>query len=68
MLILEIPYKYNIYSSGADNEQLFNLSDDPGEMNNLANVSTLQNIKSEDQRYLQQWMELTGDTFEILEK
>ncbi|MCK5700810.1 MAG: sulfatase-like hydrolase/transferase, partial [Cyclobacteriaceae bacterium] len=60
-------YKYNIYSSGVDNEQLFNLSDDPGEMNNLANELTIQNIKTEHQQYLQQWMELTGDTFEIPE-
>ena len=59
-------YKYNVYSSGTDNEQLFNLQNDPGEMNNLAGDPAHQNIKSEHLQQLQQWMEDTGDTFEVL--
>lgn len=60
-------FKYNIYTHGADNEQFFDLLNDPGEMKNLAQDPGHQNMKSEHKQQLQQWMKKTGDTFEIVE-
>ncbi len=59
-------FKYNVYSSGDNNEQLFDLQNDPGEMKNLAEDPAFQNIKAEHIQQLQQWMENTGDDFKMV--
>lgn len=56
-------FKYIVYNKGNIKEQLFNLTKDPGEMNNLAvNAShkkTLQAMRA----YLKQWCKVNGDKF-----
>jgi arylsulfatase A-like enzyme len=54
-------YKYVICSYGTPNEQLFDLSADPGEMKNLAQDPRFSGVKQEIIRMLQQWMEWTED-------
>lgn len=54
-------YKYVICSYGTPNEQLFDLSSDPGEMKNLAQDQRFSGVKQEITRMLQQWMEWTGN-------
>jgi len=56
-------YKYNLYSKGERNEQLFDLSKDPGEMNNLAYDSNFQDVKELLRHGLVSWMEETNDNF-----
>jgi len=56
-------FKYNIYSSGARNEQLFDLRNDPGERRNLAFESAYESMKTRHRDYLQEWIDRTGDTF-----
>lgn len=58
-------YKYHVYSSGTDNEQLFDLLIDPGEMKNLANDPAFDDIKKEHQVLLQKWMMHTNDTAKL---
>lgn len=58
-------YKYNIYSHGERNEQLFDLLNDPGETNNLAYRPAFQSIKDNHQQALISWQKRTGDTFQI---
>jgi arylsulfatase A-like enzyme len=56
-------YKYNLYSNGE--EQLYRLSDDPGEMVNLA-ASTDFDIEIERHRQLlEEWAIDTQDTFAL---
>jgi hypothetical protein len=54
-------YKYIICSYGTPNEQLFNLSTDPGENINLAVDPQYNIVKKEMASWLQQWMEKTRD-------
>ncbi len=56
-------YKYNLYSKGERNEQLFDLEKDSGEMKNLAYDSEFQNVKRLLRKQLEQWMEKTNDDF-----
>ena len=56
-------YKYNLFSEGLQNEQLFDLYRDPGETQNLSNEPTLQNFKNRLRGYLYDWMEITNDDF-----
>ncbi len=56
-------YKYNLYSKGERNEQLFDLDKDPGEMKNLASEPTLQKVKESLRKNLVNWMEQTNDDF-----
>lgn len=58
-------YKYNIYSSGARNEQLFDLKFDPGETQNLAYEPAMQAIVKQLRKQLRIWMEKTNDTFQM---
>ena len=57
-------YKYNIYSHGKNNEQLFDLTNDPGETNNLAYMPDMQSTVDQHRHLLKQWMQKTNDTFE----
>ncbi len=54
-------YKYINYSYGIRKEELFDLSNDPGEMNNLIYNPQFNYIKSEMVSMLDQWMEKTND-------
>ncbi len=55
-------YKYNIYSHGERNEQLFDLTYDPGETKNLALNESMQNIVNKHRNILREWMQKTNDT------
>jgi len=56
-------FKYIVYNKGNNKEQLFDLTKDPGEMNNLA-VSTAYKTKLIAMRsYLRQWCLKNGDQF-----
>lgn len=56
-------YKYIVYNKGEIKEQLFNLSNDPGEITNLAVIANhkmkLQAMRS----YLKKWCKTNGDQF-----
>ena len=54
-------YKYNIYSSGARNEQLFDLKYDPGETQNLAYEPSMKPIVKRHRNLLRAWMRQTND-------
>lgn len=61
-------YKYNVYSHGARNEQLFDLKHDPGETRNLAYEPTMHEIVKEHRALLRDWMQKTKDTADFPEK
>ena len=54
-------FKYAIYDSGKNREQLTDLQDDPGEMNNLAGRADYENVLNEHRKLLREWGERTGD-------
>lgn len=56
-------YKYAMYASGRYREQLFDLTNDPGEMVNLAVESRFAEVLEEHRRLLRAWGEATGDVF-----
>ena len=56
-------YKYNLYSKGERNEQLFDLEKDPGEMQNLASEPSMQEVKESLRTELVKWMKETDDDF-----
>lgn len=60
-------FKYNFYTQGARNEQLFNMSEDPGETTNLINDPSFQPVVEKHREYLRQWIDETNDDFEIAE-
>jgi hypothetical protein len=61
-------YKYIVYSEGTLREQLFDLSTDPGETNNMAVDSSKKTLLDDFRTRLQQWCRETGDLFEIPSK
>ncbi len=61
-------YKYNVYSHGARNEQLFDLKHDPGETQNLAYEPTMQDMVRGHRARLRDWMQMTEDTADFLAK
>lgn len=56
-------YKYNIYSTGE--EQLFNLQNDPGEMQNLVGEHEFFQIRGKCRENLWEWAEKTKDSFAL---
>jgi len=54
-------YKYTLYSSGE--EQLINLRNDPGEMQNLMNETQYSNVKTKHRQHLRAWASKTNDAF-----
>ncbi|MBE0654608.1 MAG: DUF4976 domain-containing protein, partial [Bacteroidales bacterium] len=62
-MITDGRFKYNVYSYGERNEQLFDLANDPGEMNNLAYSAAYTMRKNELKAKLEEWMRETGDEF-----
>ncbi|MFW5645338.1 MAG: sulfatase-like hydrolase/transferase [Bacteroidota bacterium] len=62
-MITDKRYKYNIYSYGNRNEQLFDLAKDPGEARNLAYNPAYAEIKRRLRQELKEWIRRTGDHF-----
>ncbi|MCB0687411.1 MAG: sulfatase-like hydrolase/transferase [Saprospiraceae bacterium] len=56
-------YKYNVYSTGERTEQLFDLSMDPGEENNLVYKPEYAKERQRHFNLLQEWMQQTNDHF-----
>lgn len=56
-------YKYNLYSKGERNEQLFDMLKDPGETQNLVNEPSMQTLRSNHKKLLINWMKETNDDF-----
>jgi arylsulfatase A-like enzyme len=54
-------YKYCLYDSGRNPEQLTDLKKDPGEMQNLAGRSEHQAVLEKHRRLLKEWIETVGD-------
>ncbi len=54
-------YKYCIYDSGKNREQLIDLIDDPGEMKNLAGDENFADILKKHRQLLSQWVLKNGD-------
>lgn len=61
-------YKYNVYTSGERNEQLFDMRDDPGETSNLVFQPEYQDIRREHLDALQDWMDETDDRFILTDR
>lgn len=57
-------YKYVVYESGRNREQLLDLADDPGEMINLASDPARAAVLMEHRRLLKKWYEENGETLE----
>jgi arylsulfatase A-like enzyme len=60
-------YKYVLYSYGSQNEQLFDLKADPGEMENLAYQAKHLEIKDFLNAHLNSWMREKSDYFKFQE-
>ena len=58
-------YKYVVYSSGRNPEQLFDLETDPGEMTNLAVSSDHEATLKGHRVMLSEWMQSIGDSFSL---
>lgn len=58
-------FKYNVFNKGANNEQLFDLWNDPGETHNLAYLPAYQPIKERLKKSLRQWMRDNRDTVSL---
>jgi arylsulfatase A-like enzyme len=54
-------FKYCIYDSGANREQLIDLKNDPGEMRNLAQRAEYKEILLQHRQYLREWVKASGD-------
>ena len=54
-------FKYTIYDSGKNREQLIDLKNDPGEMKNLAKNKAYKDVLDSHRRLLYRWIERTGD-------
>ena len=52
-------YKYMLYDSGKDREQLMDLGKDPGEMKNMAKDPAYRDILSEYREYFRSYQEST---------
>ncbi len=55
-------FKYCVYDSGTQRESLVDMTDDPGELANLATMPEHQDTLFEHRRYLRQWIRASGDT------
>ena len=55
-------FKYCVYFSGDNREQLFNLKDDPGEITNLAGNGNAGGVLDQHRQYLREWLQKTGDS------
>ena len=64
-MITDGRYKYNVYSFGKRNEQLFDLARDPGETRNLAYNPSYALERQDLKEKLKEWIRKTGDYFQI---
>jgi arylsulfatase A-like enzyme len=64
-MVRSADYKYNVYTHGERNEQLFLISEDPGETKNLINEPSYQAVVKKHRDYLKHWAKETGDNFSI---
>ena len=62
--VISKDFKYIVYNKGDLKEQLFNLTNDPGEITNLAVNSAYKKQLNEMRRYLKQWCKENGDSFQ----
>ncbi len=65
-MITDGRFKYNVYSYGKRNEQLFDMKLDPGEETNLAYRPEYHNEILRFRLQLQNWMKATSDPFRIV--
>jgi arylsulfatase A-like enzyme len=56
-------YKYCVYESGVNRESLVDLTEDPGEMKNLAASPEHARVLDQHRGHLRQWLDQSGDTF-----
>lgn len=56
-------FKYCVYSNGE--EQLYDIINDPSEMNNLAGINSYQSTIDNHRTILKKWMKETEDTFSL---
>ena len=56
-------FKYNIYSKGQRKEELYDMINDPLEMNNISKASQFQLIKKQLKDQLKGWLQQTNDPF-----
>jgi choline-sulfatase len=54
-------FKYCIYDSGGNREQLIDMENDPGEMENLAEIKQYEDVLVRHRQLLRRWIERTGD-------
>jgi arylsulfatase A-like enzyme len=54
-------FKYSIYGSGKNREQLIDLRNDPGEMTNLVDNGDYAEVLDRHRRLLKAWIDRTGD-------
>ncbi|MEQ7801004.1 sulfatase-like hydrolase/transferase [Pedobacter sp. ASV1-7] len=66
--VLTKDFKYIVYDKGKIREQLFDLKNDPGEMNNLAVKSTHKAKLNQMREYLKKWCIEHQDSFYALKK
>ena len=59
-------FKYVLYSSGTQREQLFDMQEDLGETQNLAVGSAFGTVLASHRKILREWAATTGDHFPIL--
>ncbi len=64
-MITDGRFKYNVYSYGRRNEQLFDLANDPGEERNLAYDPVYKETKMKLRIQMERSMKRTGDTFTL---
>jgi arylsulfatase A-like enzyme len=55
-------FKYCVYTQGAIRESLVDMQKDPGEMKNLATLPDYEDALTAHRRYLDRWIEESGDT------
>ncbi len=58
-------YKYAFFNQGKDNEQLFDLWNDPGETQNLAYSPAYESVKNKLKENLREWIAKTRDPFKF---
>jgi arylsulfatase A-like enzyme len=60
-MLRSVDFKYCVYREGDFRESLVNMRDDPGELKNLATAPEYANALNEHRRYLDQWIQSSGD-------
>lgn len=64
--VLDSRYKYIVYSKGENREQLFDLKNDPGEMQNLVGDNDYQEVYNKLRRELKKWQKDSRDKVKVL--